>query len=153
MAFLPLAARVSGRQRGSVVNTSEEAGEQAPAAAGGVRPGGRGRRPAGRVARAPGGVGALGQHLFRHPGGRGDAAATADGRYPLRRGRAADVPVRAPFRRAGGAGRRPATGVGMVVRGPGRHVAAAQAEMAVSVGERSVRRGWPPCSWPRFRSG
>src|SRR3984885_5063419 len=37
MAFLPLAARVSGRQRGSVVNTSEETGEQAPAPAGGGR--------------------------------------------------------------------------------------------------------------------
>ena len=34
MAFLPLAARVSGRQRGSVVNTSEETGEQAPAGGG-----------------------------------------------------------------------------------------------------------------------
>jgi drug/metabolite transporter (DMT)-like permease len=31
MAFLPLVARVSGRQRGSVVNASEETGEQAPA--------------------------------------------------------------------------------------------------------------------------
>ena len=37
MAFLPLAARVSGGQRGSVVNTSEETGEQAPAPAGGGR--------------------------------------------------------------------------------------------------------------------
>ena len=37
MAFLPLAARVSGRQRGSVVNTSEETGEQAPAPGGGRR--------------------------------------------------------------------------------------------------------------------
>ena len=37
MAFLPLAARVSGRQGGSVVNTSEETGEQAPAPAGGGR--------------------------------------------------------------------------------------------------------------------
>ena len=34
MAFLPLAARVSGRQRGSVVNTTEETGEQAPAGGG-----------------------------------------------------------------------------------------------------------------------
>ena len=36
MAFLPLVERLSGRQRGSVVNASEETGEQAPA--------GRGRR-------------------------------------------------------------------------------------------------------------
>jgi drug/metabolite transporter (DMT)-like permease len=34
MAFLPLAARRSGRQRGSVVNASEETGEQAPAGGG-----------------------------------------------------------------------------------------------------------------------
>ena len=34
MAFLPLVARLSGRQRGSVVNASEETGEQAPAGSG-----------------------------------------------------------------------------------------------------------------------
>src|ERR1700727_1024361 len=34
MAFLPLAARVPGGQRGSVVNASEETGEQAPAGSG-----------------------------------------------------------------------------------------------------------------------
>ena len=34
MAFLPLAARPAGRQRGSVVNASEETGEQAPAGGG-----------------------------------------------------------------------------------------------------------------------
>lgn len=42
MAFLPLAARLSGRQRGCVVNASEETGEQTPA--------GSGRRLPGRAA-------------------------------------------------------------------------------------------------------
>src|ERR1700727_844067 len=42
MAFLPLAARVPGGQRGSVVNASEETGEQAPAGSGRRLPRGSG---------------------------------------------------------------------------------------------------------------
>ena len=63
-----------GRQRSSVVNAP---GDRRRASAGSedIRFAGRRMTPGGRLARAAGGLGALGQYLFRHPGGRGDAAA------------------------------------------------------------------------------